>query len=364
MIRIFKNYNGKVGEITKFCTSITMSRSITEVSRKLECTIMYPLTDPYQVRQQIGVATKVWATLDNKEIFRGIVIDREINDNDELHFIAFDYAFYLTKNKVTYNFSNTTADRAVKQILGEIGVQTGNIVTSNIKLRWLIAQKSVYDAIQELYTQVSKQTGKQYFIVMSNTKVNVIEMGSKLTSKIIKPARDVFTGDGNLLNFSYKDSMENMINRVKIYDDKNNYLNKVENASDIKYYGILQDNYVKEKDKNATIVAKNMLHGIDRDISVEVLGDYNYRTGYAVNVQIPYISTLKNTLMYIKGDAHTWDIESNTFTTQLELSYINKMDTKESDDTLKFDTKMKKQAIREAKKKQRLAKKKVKKNRK
>ncbi|AAO36615.1 tail protein (endogenous virus) [Clostridium phage phiCTC2B] len=364
MIRIFKNYNGKTTEITEFCKNITISRSIAEVSRKLECTIMYPLNDPYQIKQQIGVATKVLATLDNKEIFKGILIDRSINSDDTLNFTAFDYAFYLTKNKVTYNFSNTTADRAVKQILGEIGVQTGNIASSNIKLRWLIAQKSVYDAIQELYTQVSKQTGKQYFIVMSNTKVNVIEMGSKLTSKIIKPARDVFTGDGNLLSFEYKDSMGNMINRVKVYDDKNKYLSKIENTTDIKTYGILQDNYVKEQDKDPNIVARNMLHGIDKDVSVGVLGDYNYRTGYAVNVQIPYISTLKNALMYITSDTHTWDMETGTFTTQLELSYINKMDTKESDDTLKFDTKMKKQAIREAKKKQRLAKKKVKKNRK
>lgn len=329
MIKIYKNYNGKTEEITEFCTSISLSRSITEVSRKLEVSIMYPLTDPYQIRHQIGPSTKVWAILNNKEIFRGIVIDREINANDELHFTAFDYGFYLTRNKVTFNFSNTTADRAVRQILNEVEVQVGNIVNSNIKLNRLIAQKSVYDAIIELYTQVSKQTKKQYFITMTGTKVNVVEMGAKLTNKIIKPCKNVFTGDGNLLSFSYKDSMGNMVNKVKIYNDKNGCIGTVNNSYLIKNYGLLQENYVKEEDKNSTIVARNMIHGLDRDVNVEVLGNYDYRTGYAVQVQIPYISNLSNALMYITADTHTWDMESNTFTTQLELSYVSKMDTKE-----------------------------------
>ena len=323
MIRIYKSYNGRTSEITNFCTSVTLSGSLTEVSRKLQCTCFYRIWDHNHVNEQIGPITKVWATLDNKEVFMGIVSD------ETLTFTAFDYAFYLVKNKFTYNFKNITANNATKKILSEIGVQAGSIASSNIKINRLLAQKTVYDSIMELYTQVSKQAGKQYYIYMSGLKVNVGQLGNNASSKPIKPASDVSHGDGNMLSFEYKDTMNNMINRVKIYDDKNGYIGKVENNSMIRTYGILQDNYVKEEDKNPYVVAKNMLQGADREFSCTAIGNYDYRTGSAVIVKLFAISSLLNTRMYVVGDNHTWNVETGTYTTNLSLSYVNKMDAKE-----------------------------------
>ncbi|HGG0416532.1 TPA: terminase [Clostridium sporogenes] len=329
MIRIYKNYNGKTSEITNFCTSVTLSGSLTEVSRKLECTCFYKIWDHNHVNEQIGPITKVWATLDNKEIFRGIVIDRSINSDETLTFTAFDYAFYLMKNKVTYNFRNITANNATRKILSEIGVQAGSIASSNIKINRLIAQKTVYDSIMELYTQVSKQTGKQYYIYMTGLKVNIGELGNNVSNKYIKPTSDVFHGDGNMINFEYKDTMNNMIDRVKIYDDKNGYIGKVEISENIRTHGILQDNYVKEEDKNPYIVAKNMLRGADKEFSCTTIGNYEYRTGSAVIVKLFAVSNLLNTRMYVISDNHTWDVGTGTYTTDLGLSYVNKMDAKE-----------------------------------
>lgn len=181
----------------------------------------------------------------------------------------------------------------------------------------------------ELYTQVSKQTGKQYYIYMSGLKVNIGELGKNASSKPIKPTSDVFHGDGNMLSFEYKDTMNNMIDRVKIYDDKNGYIGKVEISENIRTHGILQDNYVKEEDKNPYIVAKNMLRGADKEFSCTTIGNYDYRTGSAVIVKLFAISSLLNTKMYVIEDNHTWDIETGTYTTDLNLSYVNKMDAKE-----------------------------------
>ncbi|WP_231181691.1 XkdQ/YqbQ family protein [Clostridium botulinum] len=356
MIRIFKSYDNKLYEITDICKSVSLSNSLTSVSRQLSCSIYYSITDRKNNillgKMQIGAGTKVWITLDDKEIFRGIVVDRILAREDFLEFTAFDYAYYLNKNTITKNYNNVTADSATRDILTEIGVQVGSLASSNIKLRYLLAQKKVYDAIMELYTQVSKQTGKQYFIAMDGIKVNVGEMGSVLSSQIIKPASDpnIESCDGNLISFSYKDSMGNMINRVKIYDENNNYISQVQNNEEIAYYGNLQDNYVKEKDKDANVVAKNKLHGIDREVECKLLGNWNYRTGYAVHTQIPYVDILSNAKMHITADTHTWDIQTGEYTTELTLSFVCKMDIKESDDTQKFDTKQGKKAVREEKK--------------
>ncbi|WP_231165474.1 XkdQ/YqbQ family protein [Clostridium botulinum] len=368
MIRIFKSYDNIVHEITDLCKSVSLSNSLTSVSRQLSCSIYYSITDRKNNillgKMQIGAGTKVWITLNNKEIFRGVVIDRTLTSEDTLEFTAFDYAYYLNKNTITKNYNNITADRATKDILSEIGVQVGHVVSSNIKLRYLLAQKKVYDAIMELYTQVSKQTGKQYFIYMDVIKVNVGEMGGVLSDAIIKPASDpnAEACDGNLISFSYKDSMGNMVNRVKIYDENNNYISQVQTNGEIAYYGILQDNYVKEKDKDATVVAKNKLHGVDKEVECKVLGNWDYRTGYAVHTQIPYVDILSNAKMHIIADTHTWDIQTGEYTTELTLSFVCKMDAKESDDTQKFDTKQEKKAIKEEKKQEREKKKVIREN--
>lgn len=47
------------------------------------------------------------------------------------------------------------------------------------------------------------------------------------------------------------------------------------------------------------------------------------------NVRLFAISNLTNAKMYIIGDSHTWNVETGTYTTDLSLSYINKMDVKE-----------------------------------
>lgn len=145
MIRILKSYDNIVHEITDLCKSVSLSNSLTSVSRQLSCSIYYSITDRKNNillgKMQIGAGTKVWITLNNKEIFRGVVIDRTLTSEDTLEFTAFDYAYYLNKNTITKNYNNITADSATRDILSEIGVEAGIIATSNIKLRYLLAQK-------------------------------------------------------------------------------------------------------------------------------------------------------------------------------------------------------------------------------
>ena len=69
----------------------------------------------------------------------------------------------------------------------DLGISVGSIAATGIKLNRLIAQKSGYDAIMEMYTQASKTNGKKYIPVMDGIKLSVIrkgENGCKLHSEI------------------------------------------------------------------------------------------------------------------------------------------------------------------------------------
>jgi len=328
MIQLFSLYNGAVTDITNVIKSISCSGDKAQVARKLDITLAYPIWDRNQPRTQIAPGTKVWLLLDGKEIFRGIAWDRTINSaSEDLPFVAYDYLIYLTKSKVTYNFVNITPEDATKKICSELGIETGGIASTGIKVNRLIAQKTGYEAIMEMYTQASKTNGKKYIPVMDGIKLSVIEKGKVVADYTLKSQLD---GKGNnMLSTSYHDTMDGMLNKVKIYDSENKYLGEVSNGSWVNDYGLIQDNYTKEADKDSNAVANGMLTGIQREVTIPALGNWDCRTGYAVSTEIFYISTLQNATMFIDGDTHTWEPGTGKYTMSLNLSYKNVMDSKE-----------------------------------
>jgi hypothetical protein len=156
--------------------------------------------------------------------------------------------------------------------------------------------------------------------IMQQGKLNIIEKGKTVASYVLSP-------DSNIQDAAYSESIENMINRVKIYDENKNLIGTVENADWIKLYGVLQDVYTKEADKDAQTVAKNMLKGVEQTASLSgILGCTDCVTGNAVQVKEPY--TGLTGLFYIDTDTHTW--QDGQYTMDLGLNFQNIMDEKEA----------------------------------
>ena len=121
-----------------------------------------------------------------------------------------------------------------------------------------------------------------------------------------------------------------MINKVKIYDSKKSFTGQViENTEWESNYGILQDTYVINKDKNTVVEASILLKGMEQEVTTTALGNVKVVTGTAVKTKIFYVDILQDATWYVDGDTHTWEIGSNKYTMQLNLKYQNIMDTKE-----------------------------------
>jgi hypothetical protein len=119
----------------------------------------------------------------------------------------------------------------------------------------------------EIYTQVSKIDGQKYYPYADYDMLSVMGKG-KLVDDI------VLSSLANIGSTSYKDTTSNMINKIVVYDENNCYIGEVSNAEDAKFYGVFQDVYQKEEDKDWRTVANNMLHGGDVEINLTALGDY------------------------------------------------------------------------------------------
>lgn len=310
--------NNKIIDITQLCNNVTWSGDIQQVARKLEFNVVYPLNDNNIEKVNIALGNMVIFYEDNKELFRGIVFTKEKSSSSQaIRVTCYDHLIYLIKSKGTYNFKKMTAEQIAQKVAGDFGISIGSLAKTNISQNLIVQGEDIYSIIMKAYTNAFKQNGKKYIPIMRQGKLYVIEKGSTVVNYVLE-------SNTNITDSSYTESIENMVNRVKIYDDKGNYINKVENADWIKLYGVLQDTYTKEEGKNALTVAKNMLKGIERSGDISALGNVDCITGYAIKVKEPYTNLVG--LFYIDSDTHTWNNGQHTM--QLSLHFENIMDEK------------------------------------
>jgi len=314
MIEIYCKPDIEEINITNFVKSVSNSGDSSLLSRKLSITLAHPIWDKNQPQVNLPLGSKIRMILDGEEIFNGILWIVESNSNEELILTAYDFLIYLNKSKVTYNFTNIKPEDAVKKICSELGVETGDIEQTGVAVSNLVQQQTACEAILGLYDMV---TLNGYLLTITKTKINVIRKGQTITNYTLTINEN---GQGNnVISNDYTSSLEDMINMVKIYDDKNNCIGVVEDEANKEKYGILQENYTAETGKDSNIEATKMLKSIGNSCSVEALGNWQCKTGFVINTKIFYLDSMKNASFLIDGDTHTWDIGTNEYTMQLNL---------------------------------------------
>lgn len=347
MIEVHLLLNNKDTNITNLCSTVEISGDLTSVCRQATVNIEQGIYNKNFPNFDITDYTPLWIKDVNSDgslkegLFSGIVVDFTKN-YFQYQVTCFDYAYYLKRSTITKNFNNMTAEQGAREILNELSIEENYLYPSKILINKLIAQQNVYDTLMGLYTEVHKQTGELFYLSASYyNKIGIYKVNQHICNKVICPASgDKNICDGNLLSIEYKRTGSEVINRVKIYDEYNQLVETMDNE---KYpfgqFGILQAEYVIEEDKDyKTVVQNSVFHGIDKDISVEVLGNYDYYTGSAVKIYVPWIYDLSAysdgsyVTAYITSDTHTWDCSTGSYTTKLEITLNEIMDEKELED--------------------------------
>jgi hypothetical protein len=112
-----------------------------------------------------------------------------------------------------------------------------------------------------------------------------------------------------------------MVNKVIIVDENGNKTSEVSNNDWLKTYGLFQEVYKKEENKDSNTEAKTLLNGIEQTCSLSGFGDTTCITGYGVQVKDTHTGLIG--LFYIDSDTHTW--EGGNYTIDLELNFKNIM---------------------------------------
>lgn len=312
----------KSKDITQYVTSIEWSGSKQQVARKLVIKVANAPYDPNFKILNMPLKDTLYLISDDEkqEFFRGFIVERErLSKTGEITYTAYDILYYLTKSQATYNFKGKTAEKITRMVCDDFKIPVGSLMKTGHKQKLIVKDKKIYDIIMVAYTQATAHTKKLYQVRASNGQLNVIEYGATI-------CKYQLTEDTNITQATYKESLDKMINKVRIYDGDGKKLSVVEDKSNQKY-GIFQTTHTKSKDKNATAEAKAKLHGIDKSATVQAVGDHMMDAISGNGVYIKDKATGLSGLFWINSDTHKWVKGAHTMT--LSLEFKKAMDTKE-----------------------------------
>lgn len=291
-------------DITNLCVNATWSGDIDERSRSLSFTYLYnPKISMPLVKVEIGNSINLFDDK-NRLLYVGVVTEVSSSlSGSDVSITSRDVLWYLGKNKLAGIYKGS-AETITRKILDEFKIPIGNLESVAVdKTVISTGDKTIYKAISEAY-------GDNYYITAVGEKVEVRKKGSDVVA--------VISGKANLMDANYKKSMENMVNRVIVLDDKNGKVYETSAEENLKY-GILQDVIKTEKDKDVSVSAKEKLVGINDTSNINAVGDFNVISGKAVIIQD--ISNGFTGKFLVTGDSHS--IGSGEHTMSLTVEVLN-----------------------------------------
>ena len=291
-------------DITNICVNATWSGDIDERSRSLNFTYLYnPKISMPLVKVEIGNSINLFDDK-NRLLYVGVVTEVASSlSGSDVSVTSRDVLWYLGKNKVAGVYTGS-AEAITRKILDELSIPVGNLESTSVdKTIISTGDKTIYKAISEAY-------GEEYYIVAVCEKVEVRKKGSEVVA--------VISGKANLIDASYKKSMEDMINRVIVLNDDNGKVFETSAEENLKY-GILQEVIKAEKDKDVAISAKEKLVGIKDASNITAMGNFDVISGKAVIIQD--ISSGFTGKFLVTGDSHS--IGNGEHTMSLTVEVLN-----------------------------------------
>lgn len=260
--------------------------------------------------------------VNGKLLFRGQIWSRtKASSGNVIDITAFDAGFRLKKNVGVYKFKKKTAKQIAEKVAGDFDVKIGILADPPTKITRNFLGISLYKIIQTAYTLAAEKSGKQYQIVFEGDYLDVRERGARDATYAILPGV-------NMTSATITESAENMVNRVKVYDENNKYVTKYDDTDLVKEFGVLQNVVKQAAGDNKKREAQQILKEgrLAQKITVQALGDTRCRTGDALYVKEP-VTGIRGQF-FIDEDEHIW--KNGQYFNKMVLNFQNLMDEMEA----------------------------------
>lgn len=298
------------------------SGSAAQAARSLAFTVAYSPDDKHYKMPQIKNGDEIRFYSDGELLFVGEVTTRERkSEAGFLSYTAQDGLAHLLKSFGTYRMKNTTPEKIAMLVCKDAEVPIGELERTKVTINKIFFQeRAYYEIIMAGYTKAYRKNGKKYIARMKGGKLSVTEKGKVIEDFYLKEGR-------RILSSTYTETLDNMVNRVYIYDSSNKKIGSISNDDWIEKYGVYQNAITVDSGDGKT-EAKNALHGIDKTATMECEGNIKCISGDGIVIKD--FRTGLNGKYWIENDTHTW--KEGNYTMSLELAFKNVMDIQEEDE--------------------------------
>ncbi len=327
-VTLIKAKSGTKYDITNAVTKVEWSGSASSAARQLSVDYINAPYDHFNFPAISTGDAVAFSYGQEGEVFYGQFFGSEKSSAvGTITFTAYDMMKNLLESTGQYNFKNTTAEAIAQQVCADAQIPlrsvngVPSIYATGVNIASMLCDNmTLYDIIMAAYTKAHKITGDKYFPMIYKRGLGVYK-----TEWIVKGL--VLSDSTNLMEADIQETMDSIVNKVKIYDDKGMQIGEVSDADSLSLFGTFQQIYKEEEGVNPQTAAKNLLAvKPTQTIKITSVGDVNCLSCYFVKVSDA--TTGLSGKYWISSDKHTW--ENGSYTMELELTFDSIMDEKES----------------------------------
>lgn len=310
-------------DISQLVSSIKWSGRKSASARTLQVTILDDDGSSH-TRADIKVddGNQVIFKYNGNELFRGMIMKTEQSLKKQLTFTAYDNGIYLANNKDTFVYKNKTADEIFRDCCQRFGMPIGEVSKCDYVIPDLTKPgASAFDAICDALSLDFDNTGTRHYVTSNNGKLSLLTRRENILQWVIEPKN-------NLTGYTYSQSVENIITRVKITSKEDTTV-AVKTCPDLESkLGVFQE--VKKADEalssaQITELAESVLNEKakpTRNLRVDALGIPEVISGIGVYILINHLGLSRT--FYVDQDTHTF--KDNSHTMSLTLNYASDLE--------------------------------------
>lgn len=205
---------------TKIITELTYSDSPDSLAKQMDFTVVDAMYKGKRLRSYISPRDKVTLYADmgkgKKEVFAGVIWEKtaESGTEKEISFTAYDYLIYCMKSEDYFFYrKGLQTSEIMKKICSAWGLSLKYTYGSIKHPRIKPVQNTIGDMMVYVLNKAKKETGKRYVLTVKGTTVIVKYAGKN---------KNIYTleKEKNVISASKKDTMEDMVTKVKIYGEE------------------------------------------------------------------------------------------------------------------------------------------------
>jgi len=229
-------------DMTELVESVEWSGNAKKAVRKLTVSLLRA-PEGRSEPPPVPIGSGVLFRFEEAELFRGVVFNAEYKPG-KLSLTCYDQMIYLTNNKDSYVFKGMKASAVLSKLCSDFSIPAGTIKDTEYVISYMVCdEETLFDMVKKALGITYRHQGVRYSLFSREGKVQLVPYKENTRRWVIESGL-------NLIDYSYGESIENTVTKVKLQggEEKQTLVATAENKSLQKQFGVLQ-HYEKIKDK-------------------------------------------------------------------------------------------------------------------